>query len=121
MQRAREVCRSRSDKQDIHFQGLSFDGHSYSGSQKSERSSRSEVREHTFLRVRLILPTSDLRPLTLAFGFHLCDLGGQGGDDLEEIADYSIVGDVEDRCFGVLVDRDDRLRILHADHVLDRS
>ncbi len=41
--------------------------------------------------------------------------------DLEQVADQADVGDLEDRGFLVLVDGDDRLGILHAGEVLDRS
>ena len=41
--------------------------------------------------------------------------------DLEQIADDPVVGDFEDRRLGVLVDRDDRSRALHADEVLNRA
>src|SRR6202011_810638 len=40
--------------------------------------------------------------------------------DLEQVADHAVVGDLEDRRLFVLVDRDDRLRRLHAGAVLDR-
>ena len=36
------------------------------------------------------------------------------GQDLEQIADQAVIGDLEDRRLLVLVDRDDDLRILHA-------
>ena len=39
----------------------------------------------------------------------------------EEVADDAVVGDVEDRSFGVFVDGDDRAGVLHADDVLDRT
>ena len=43
------------------------------------------------------------------------------GIDFEQIADDAVVGDFEDRRVGILVDRDDRPRALHADDVLDRA
>src|SRR4051812_23369264 len=46
---------------------------------------------------------------------------GQLGDDLVEVAHDAEVGELEDRCVRVLVDRDDVLRALHADLVLDRA
>src|SRR3954452_6397221 len=49
------------------------------------------------------------------------DLLGGGGDDLEQVADDAEVGQLEDRRLGVLVDRDDGLRGLHAGPVLDRT
>ena len=51
---------------------------------------------------------------TEAWG-RLCrlDLVGQFRDDLEEIADQTVIRDLEDRGFFVFVDRDDDLRVLH--------
>ena len=49
----------------------------------------------------------------------LADLLGGLRDDLEQVADHAEVGQLEDRRLGVLVDRDDRLRGLHAGPVLD--
>src|SRR3954447_15842129 len=46
---------------------------------------------------------------------------GQLGDDLVEVAHDAEVGELEDRCVRVLVDRYDVLRGLHADLVLDRA
>ena len=46
---------------------------------------------------------------------------GQLGDDLVEVADDAEVGELEDRRVRVLVDRDDHVRALHADLVLDRA
>src|SRR3954469_21259815 len=46
---------------------------------------------------------------------------GQLRQDLVEIADDAEVGELEDRRVLVLVDRDDVLRGLHADLVLDRA
>ena len=40
-------------------------------------------------------------------------------NDLEQVADDAVVGDLENRRVGILVDRDDRVRALHADQVLD--
>src|SRR3954454_23141297 len=53
----------------------------------------------------------------------LSGLHGQGelGDDLVEVPDHAEVGELEDRSVGVLVDRHDVLRALHADLVLDRT
>src|SRR5687768_6891209 len=39
--------------------------------------------------------------------------------DLEQVADETVIGDLEDRRLGVLVDGDDDARILHAGEVLD--
>src|SRR5690242_17629221 len=41
--------------------------------------------------------------------------------DLEDVADDPVIRDLEDRCFLILVDRDDRLRCAHASEVLDRA
>ena len=49
------------------------------------------------------------------------DLLGGLRDDLEQVADHAEVGQLEDRRLGVLVDRDDGLRGLHAGPVLDRA
>src|SRR5215218_7968530 len=46
---------------------------------------------------------------------------GELRDDLVEVADDAEVGELEDRGVRVLVDRDDVLRGLHADLVLDRA
>src|SRR5690606_1250967 len=49
----------------------------------------------------------------------LLDRRGERGDGVEEVGDEEVVGDLSDRRFLVLVDRDDRLRALHASEVLD--
>ena len=46
---------------------------------------------------------------------------GELGQDLVQVADDAEVGELEDRGVRVLVDRDDVLRGLHADLVLDRA
>src|SRR5207248_4782288 len=46
---------------------------------------------------------------------------GQLRDDLVHVADDAEVAELEDRRVRVLVDRDDRVRALHADLVLDRA
>src|SRR4051812_8949864 len=64
------------------------------------------------------------RPLLPAIGSAaLLGLHGLGelGDDLVEVAHDAEVGELEDRGVGVLVDRHDVLRGLHADLVLDRA
>src|SRR5690606_33787934 len=43
------------------------------------------------------------------------------GQDFKEVADQSVVGDLEDRRIGILVDGDDVAGILHAGQVLDGS
>src|SRR4051794_31121516 len=63
------------------------------------------------------LPLEPATALALA-GLHRF---GQLRQDLVEVADDAEVGELEDRRVGVLVDRDDVLRGLHADLVLDRA
>src|SRR5262245_28307313 len=57
-------------------------------------------------------------PITLRVpsGLHRLD---DRRHDLEQVPDDPVVGDLEDRRIGVLVDRDDRVGALHADQVLD--
>ena len=43
------------------------------------------------------------------------ELFGQGGDDLEEVADDSVSGDFEDGGIGVFVDGNDDFGRLHTD------
>src|SRR5215218_8304381 len=59
-----------------------------------------------------------LMPLAALLGLHGLR---QLGHDLVEVADDPEVGELEDRGVGVLVDRHDVLRGLHADLVLDRA
>src|SRR5918993_1748888 len=47
--------------------------------------------------------------------------GSQLGHDLEEITHDAVVGNLEDRGFLVLVDRNDGLAVLHAGQMLDRA
>src|SRR4051794_7481051 len=63
------------------------------------------------------------RPLDDTALARLAGLHGLGelGHDLVEVADDAEVGELEDRGVGVLVDRHDVLRALHADLVLDRA
>src|SRR5215470_16830509 len=49
----------------------------------------------------------------------LAELGGERGNDLEQIADQAVVGDLEDGRFGILVDSNDDFAVLHAGEVLD--
>src|SRR5215813_6826892 len=51
----------------------------------------------------------------------LLDLCDQLGNRLLPFRDDAVIGDLEDRLVLVLVDRDDRLRALHAGQVLDRT
>src|SRR5262245_13393846 len=41
--------------------------------------------------------------------------------DVEQIAGRTVMGDIEDRCLGIGVDRDDRSGRLHAGEVLNRA
>ena len=54
-------------------------------------------------------------------GFAFAQRPLQPGQDLEQVANQTIVGNLKDRRLGILVDRDDQARILHAGDVLDRS
>src|SRR5690349_8149631 len=51
----------------------------------------------------------------------LADRARERGDDLEHVADYTVVGDLEDRRLLVLVDGDDGLRGAHPREMLDRA
>src|SRR6185369_13339396 len=51
----------------------------------------------------------------------LTELLVEFGQNLEQIADQAVIGDLENRRFLVLVDRDDDLRVLHAGEMLDRT
>src|SRR5690349_19537044 len=51
----------------------------------------------------------------------LADLLGQHRDGFEEVTDDAVIGDVEDRRFGIFIDGHDRARVLHSDQVLDRA
>src|SRR5258706_16477666 len=53
--------------------------------------------------------------------FGAADLGNQLGYGLEKVGDETVVGDLEDGGFGVLVDGDDDLGAFHAGQVLDGS
>ena len=46
---------------------------------------------------------------------------GLRGNDFEEIADNSVVGDFKDRRIGILVNGNDALRSFHAHQVLNGS
>src|SRR5215475_1706676 len=46
---------------------------------------------------------------------------GQFGDDFVQIAHHAEVRELEDRSIRILVDREDVLRVLHSDLVLDRA
>src|SRR6185312_15317129 len=51
----------------------------------------------------------------------LLDRCRERGNNLEEVADDSVIGNLEDRCFLVLVDRDDRPGCAHSREMLDRT
>src|SRR5215469_5173000 len=57
----------------------------------------------------------------LASCFRLLHFFDQRGHDVEQVADYGIIGNFEDRRFGVFVDGNDRSRAFHADNVLNRT
>src|SRR5262245_12712265 len=44
---------------------------------------------------------------------------GKRGHDFEDVSDYTVVGNFENRRILILVNRDDGARALHADNVLD--
>ena len=46
------------------------------------------------------------------------DLGDQRRQDLVKVPDNTVVGNIEDQCLGVFVDRDHALGVAHADYVL---
>src|SRR4051812_46121196 len=60
--------------------------------------------------------TSKVRPAPAS-----SELAYEFGHDLEQVADQAEIGDLEDRRVLVLVDRDDRLAVLHAGEMLDRA
>src|SRR5215217_4640523 len=62
------------------------------------------------------IPVDDIAGSAALLGLHGL---GELGDDLVQVADDPEVGELEDRGVGVLVDRHDVLRGLHADLVLD--
>jgi glyceraldehyde-3-phosphate dehydrogenase (NAD(P)) len=55
-----------------------------------------------------------------SLAFEFADGFGDRREDLEEVTDDAVVGDLEDRRVGVLVDRHDHLGRGHARQVLDR-
>ena len=60
----------------------------------------------------------NLSPNRLARGLQCL---GQRRNGLKEVRDEAVIRDLEDRCLGVLVDRDDDLRVLHPREMLDRA
>ena len=69
------------------------------------------MRSHAESRRRPALITSLRASLPLQFA----QVADNGRDDLEEVADDAVVGDLEDRRLGVAVDGDDDVRVLHPD------
>ena len=58
----------------------------------------------------------------LQFGpLRLCQLSGQQRQDCLIVGGNPIVGHLENRRFGALVDRDDQAGAAHADRVLERA
>src|SRR4051794_30701118 len=57
----------------------------------------------------------------MSSAFALLDQLGELRDDLVDVADDAEVAELEDRRVRVLVDRDDHVRALHPDLVLDRA
>ena len=51
----------------------------------------------------------------------LADQGIELRYGTEQIRDETIVSNLEDRCIGIFVDRDDHLAVLHTGKVLDRT
>ena len=62
-----------------------------------------------------------IRKDTEAIASRSFDSLSQRRNNFEEIADDAVVGYLKDWRFGILVDRDNALRALHADEVLNRS
>ena len=67
------------------------------------------------------VPAPDYSDRLLRLGLELSHFLDQCGHDLEEIAHDPVVGHLEDRRLGVLVDRDDDFRGGHPGQVLDRA
>src|SRR5688500_1049707 len=59
------------------------------------------------------LPLSPRAPLKRRWPGAQSDFCCQFGNDLEQVAHQPVVGDLEDRRFGILVDGDDHLAVLH--------
>ena len=49
------------------------------------------------------------------------EFGGEGGDNLVEIADQAVTRELEDGGFAVFIDGDDALRAFHSDEMLNCS
>src|SRR6476469_2757615 len=87
------------------------------------RSTPSRGLRKTRVRIQLLTGPSCLlaccrrAPRLGALG--LLDLLNQGRDDVEQVADDSIIGNLKDGRLGILVDGDDGSRTFHAHNVLD--
>jgi hypothetical protein len=57
----------------------------------------------------------------IALTFRLFDFFDQNRHGFKQIADDAVIGDVENRRFGVFVDGDDRSGVFHSDDVLNRA
>ena len=67
----------------------------------------------------MLTQSLSLPVLTLCFGFlYFLDHHRNG---FKKVADDAVIGNVEDRRFGVFVYRDDGARVLHPDDVLDST
>ncbi len=66
--------------------------------------------------------TRGLRTISfIRSAFRLFDLVDQNRNGFEQVADDAVIGDVEDRCFRVFVDRYDRPGVFHPNDMLDRT
>src|SRR6185369_16691280 len=81
----------------------------------ADLTSTDQIREH---------PSNPSNPWSIPLRSFILDsvyFGSQRRNNVEEIAHDSIIRDVEDRHLAVLVDGDNRLRVLHPDDMLNRS
>src|SRR5438132_4582626 len=67
----------------------------------------------------IICCSADRSSFMRSFLEELLELLRQLRHDLEQVADDAVVGDLEDRRLGILVDRDDGARALHPHEMLD--
>ena len=54
------------------------------------------------------------QPCENFLSFELLHFFSQLRDSFEEVGDKAIIGDAEDRCLGILIDRDDHFGIFHS-------
>src|SRR5207237_8038832 len=69
-----------------------------------------------------VMPSRGLRKTitwALRSRFHFLHFLNQRRNDVEQVADYAVIGDLEDRSLGVFVDGDDGARALHAHNMLN--